>query len=189
MGLCASRCVAYVAICETHWLISSQALLYAHEDTDGYGQVLQSTLGIVFLATPHRGSDTANLANIFVTIAKTCQTTTTVGLRPMAARTDILEYLSRDSTALQSLITSDRHRLKLLSIVTFYESVNTPPLSSIVRQIKYNHQIFIANCWGPRLSIGHLQSLAYIMRKCSGCGKTIILFVVLNPRRRAATSR
>lgn len=122
-------------------LTSSQALLYAHEDAEGYGRILQSTLGVVFLATPHRGSDIANLANIFFTIANTCQAVTTVGLRPIAARTELLEYLTRNSKALQDLITSVRHSLQSLSIVTFYESRFMPPLSSLVsKQTRLNYK-------------------------------------------------
>ncbi|KAJ4158057.1 uncharacterized protein LMH87_008602 [Akanthomyces muscarius] len=113
-------------------IVCKQALLYAHEDAEGYGRILQSTLGVVFLATPHRGSDIANLANIFFTIANTCQAVTTVGLRPTAARTELLEYLTRNSKALQDLITSVRHSLKSLSVVTFYESKFMPPLSSLI---------------------------------------------------------
>lgn len=109
-----------------------QALVYAHEDTDRYGEVLQSTLGIVFLATPHRGSDTADLANTVCTIANNLQYIATATIRPRIARTDLLEYLTRNSKELQTIITSARHRLKNLSIVTFYENIAIPLLSSCV---------------------------------------------------------
>ncbi|KAJ6780959.1 hypothetical protein PWT90_06022 [Aphanocladium album] len=112
-------------------IVCKQALVYAHDDPEVYGKLLQSTLGVVFLATPHRGSDTANMGNIFYTIANTSQAIMTAGLRPTAARTELLEYLTRNSKALQSLITSSRHRLKNLSIVTFYENKFTSPLSSL----------------------------------------------------------
>lgn len=102
---------------------------------------MESTLGVVFLATPHRGSDIANFASIFCTIANTCQAVTTAGMRPIAARTELLEYLTRNSKALQNLITSVRHRLNILSIVTFYERRVTPPLPALVsNHIRLNHK-------------------------------------------------
>jgi hypothetical protein len=109
-------------------------LVYAHEDQHTYGRVLESTTGIVFLATPHRGSDTANLADVVYTIINTFMTIGTGGLRPKAARAELLEYLSRNSYALQDLLVSVRHRLQNLSVVTFYENRVMPPLSSLVNQ-------------------------------------------------------
>ncbi|KAK7409152.1 hypothetical protein QQX98_008645 [Neonectria punicea] len=47
------------------------ALVFAHEDDNTYGAVLKSTIGVVFLATPHAGSDGANLASVFLTIVNT----------------------------------------------------------------------------------------------------------------------
>ncbi len=138
--LFASRFVSFHYYNAYKVLISlSQALVYAHEDGKSYGQVLRSTIGVVFLATPHRGSDTANLANVIANIVNTCQAITTAGLRPAAARTELLEYLTRTSSALQSLLVSVRHRLQNLSIVTFYESRVTPPLSCLVsKRARFN---------------------------------------------------
>ncbi|KAJ3479534.1 hypothetical protein NLG97_g8298 [Lecanicillium saksenae] len=115
-----------------HMEDSTDALVYAHEDRNIYGEILQCTLGVVFLATPHRGSDTANLGNIFYTIANTSHAIMTAGLRPPVARIELLEYLTRNSKALQSLIGSSSHLLKNLSIVTFYENIVTPSISSLI---------------------------------------------------------
>lgn len=87
---------------------------------------------MVFLATPHTGSDSANLASVFLTIVNTFKATTTVGWRPRAARTELLDYLSRNSDALQDLLVSVRHRLHNVSVVSFYETQAMAPLSFLV---------------------------------------------------------
>lgn len=109
-----------------------QAFVYANEDKTRYGDVLQLTLGVVFLATPHKGSDIADFASVLVTILNTCQAVATVGLRPMVARADLLAYLNSNSDALQDLNRSALYRLEALTIESFYENKVTPPGSFIV---------------------------------------------------------
>lgn len=58
----------------------------------------------------------------------------TGGIRLSAARTELLEYLGRNSHALQDLIISVRHRLQNLSVVTFYENRVIKGLPSLVNQ-------------------------------------------------------
>ncbi|KAH7113664.1 ankyrin repeat-containing domain protein [Dactylonectria estremocensis] len=58
--------------------------------------------------------------------------TTTVGWRPRATRTELLDYLSRNSDALQDLLVSVRHRLHNVSVVSFYETQATAPLSFLI---------------------------------------------------------
>jgi hypothetical protein len=114
---------------------SCKALVYAHEDHQRYGMVLTFTIGIVFLATPHRGSDSADFANVVLSIFNTCLSITTAGFRSGVSM-DLLEYLGRNSKSLQDLLGSARHRLQNISIVSFYENRMTPPLSSLVGNIR-----------------------------------------------------
>ncbi|KAH7157846.1 ankyrin repeat-containing domain protein [Dactylonectria estremocensis] len=129
-GLLASGTRPIIFVCHSlGGIVCKQALVFAHEDDNAYGAVLKSTIGVVFLATPHAGSDGANLASIFLTIVNTFRSAATAGWRPRAARTELLDYLSRNSDALQDLVVSVRHRLQNLSVVSFYETQATAPLS------------------------------------------------------------
>ncbi|KAH7175932.1 Alpha/Beta hydrolase protein [Dactylonectria macrodidyma] len=112
-------------------IVCKQALVVAHEKDNIYGAVLKSIIGVVFLATPHAGSGGANLANVFLTIANTFRSTATAGRRPRVARTELLNYLSRNSDDLQELFVSVQHQLQNLSVVSFYETQATAPLSHL----------------------------------------------------------
>ncbi|KAH6986404.1 hypothetical protein BKA56DRAFT_613779 [Ilyonectria sp. MPI-CAGE-AT-0026] len=111
---------------------SSTALVFAHEDDNFYGEVLKSVIGVAFLGTPHRGSESAKLGSTLATIINICTKTSTAGMRPRAVRNDLLDDLSSNSNTLQDLLLSARNRLRNLTVVSFYETEATPPLSSLV---------------------------------------------------------
>ncbi|KAK5994802.1 Vegetative incompatibility HET-E-1-like protein [Cladobotryum mycophilum] len=108
------------------------ALVLAHQDDNLYSQVLRSIIGIVFLGTPHRGSDTANLGSILGTIVNICAATSTGGVLSRTVRTGLLDHLTRDSSVLQELLLSARNRFRNIAVVSFYETEPTPPLSTLV---------------------------------------------------------
>jgi hypothetical protein len=96
-----------------------------------YGKVLKSIAGVVFLGTPHCGSDVANLGIIVGRILNTCITAMSAGIQTRTIKTDLLEYLKNDSPELQSLANSVRNRLLGLTVVSFYENAKQPPFSSV----------------------------------------------------------
>lgn len=104
----------------------------AHEDNNRYGEVLQSIAGVVFLATPHRGSQSANLGHIVGTIVNTFRTTVTAGLGPRLVRTDLLQTLIYDNDTLEDLSMSARSRLGNIAVVSCYENEPTAPSQSLV---------------------------------------------------------
>ncbi|EXK26983.1 hypothetical protein FOMG_16422 [Fusarium oxysporum f. sp. melonis 26406] len=110
-------------------IVFKQALVAAHENDDLYGDVLKSVRGVVFLATPHRGSNAANLASICGSIVNSFAS---AGLGPKTVRTDLLKTLIYDSDTLQDLTMSARNRLGNIHVVSFYETLPLPmgPLSS-----------------------------------------------------------
>lgn len=89
-------------------------------------------IGVVFLGCPHRGSDLADLVSIFAKILNAGSTITSAGLRPRAVRSDLIEFLGRDSETLRDLLSSARDILDRIAVVSFYETETTPPLSSLV---------------------------------------------------------
>jgi hypothetical protein len=93
---------------------------------------LQSIVGVVFLATPHRGSQSANLGNIVGTIIHTFRTTVTAGLEPKSIRTDLLQTLVYDNDALEDLSMSARSRLGNIAVVSCYENEPMAPSPSLV---------------------------------------------------------
>ncbi|KAK6075641.1 ankyrin repeat protein [Seiridium cupressi] len=105
-------------------IVCKQALVCAHGDHLIYGDTLGAVKGIVFLGTPHRGSELADIGKVVGQIINT--------FLPNTTRTDLFTHLVKDSEALQDLASAFRHRLQGLEIATFYEVGPTPPLSSLV---------------------------------------------------------
>ncbi|ETS79976.1 hypothetical protein PFICI_07505 [Pestalotiopsis fici W106-1] len=105
-------------------IVCKQALVLAHEDDVIYRSTLKSVLGVVFLGTPHKGSEAADIGKIVGRIINLAV--------PKATRTDLLGHLGENSQALRELASSFRHRLCNLEVVTFYETQPIPPLSSLV---------------------------------------------------------
>ena len=105
--------------------------MFAHEDDAVYGRLLRSVAGVVFLGTPHKGSNAANLGSVIGRIINVFLATASSGLQTRTIRTDLLDYLKNDSQALQALSISVRNRLADLMIISFYESEVLPPFSSV----------------------------------------------------------
>lgn len=102
-------------------------MVFAHEDDTTYGAVLKSVIGIVFLGTPHRGSDLATLGSVVGNIINSLAV-----IQPGVVKRDLLDHLNYDSSALQDLVLSARNRLNNIAIVSFYETEPMPPFSSPV---------------------------------------------------------
>lgn len=107
---------------------SPKALIIAHESDRHYGSILQSCTGIVFLGTPHRGSDHASLGKIFAALINVLTFTS-------AMRTDLLRDLQTKSNTLQVISRQFVQRAKHLQIVSFYERKNTSMISSLVKKL------------------------------------------------------
>lgn len=106
-------------------------MIKAHE-FDYFADVLRAVRLIVFMGTPHRGSQIAaslaplaTFANFWLDISFTSNF---VG----SMRTDLINILSRDSVKLDEINDSFKQRTKGMTIISCYESVKPPGASSLV---------------------------------------------------------
>ncbi|KAI5459563.1 hypothetical protein BGZ63DRAFT_254666 [Mariannaea sp. PMI_226] len=106
-------------------IVIKKALVMAHENSQDFGAILDSTKGIVFMGTPHRGSDlipwSLMLANVI----------NHVPLRKKMHKA-LLRNLNSNSDMLMEISRQFLHRSSGLKIMTFTEQLIEPPLQSLV---------------------------------------------------------
>ena len=103
----------------------SQALLQAFIEPQ-YNEIHLHTLGIIFLGTPHRGSDKANYGRILARVA-----TAAMNKPP----SHLVNALHTNSDSLMRLSSDFRFRLPNYQVVSFYEMKPTKPFSTVVSLI------------------------------------------------------
>jgi hypothetical protein len=117
--------IASAVILERNKLVNVfKALIYA--ENDGQFHVLaNSTAGVMFFGTPHRGSEHIKYGNILQKLAN------------ITAKRDIsvMKKLQRDSDTLARLTIESRHQLSRYKVASFYETLETVigPISSLVK--------------------------------------------------------
>ncbi|KAI1176886.1 hypothetical protein F4777DRAFT_587643 [Nemania sp. FL0916] len=118
-GLLGSNHRSIIFLCHSlGGIVCKQALALAYQYNETYGSLLESVIGITFLATPHRGSEAASLA--------------LAGTKPRIIRTDLLDHLDYNSKELSQLELDSQKPLEKMKIVSFYETELTPPLSNLI---------------------------------------------------------
>ena len=110
----------------------SKALITAVIDKVDYGPIRDATKGILFLSTPHRGSDVtpwpklmSNVGNVIVTYTKSS------GFFGKF-RSDLVELLEKGSKELNTVGIEFRNQHKGITLVSFYETDSTPPFTDPV---------------------------------------------------------
>lgn len=101
-----------------------QALAVARLDAKDYPFIQESVKGIIFLSTPHRGSDSVKWPLLLANILNA----SSLG----SARKDLLKSLERNSEELLSISKNFRNQVEGVRIISFYEQNTTPPFSSLV---------------------------------------------------------
>lgn len=102
-----------------------QALVLAHDAMDLYGNILNSVKGVIFMATPHRGSELvpwAILLSNFVNVASFGR----------GIRKSLLRNIDRDSDMLGEISRQFTHRATKLKLMSFVEQQAEPPLTALV---------------------------------------------------------
>ena len=88
-----------------------------------YNQLLKSTQGVVFFATPHQGSDKAKYGDVLATVAAAVT---------QKAKTTMAAALREKSDFLFRLTDSFKFQTSSLKIVSFYELKPTAPSKTLV---------------------------------------------------------
>lgn len=107
-----------------------KALIIARLDAEDYGSIAESVSAILFLATPHQGSEHASLPAVLCSVANVALIGTTRFTGPM--RTDLVESLKKDSDNLNEISKDFRNQVKTIKIASFVEDVVIRPLKSRV---------------------------------------------------------
>ena len=100
-----------------------QALIAAHACPERYRKIEATARSILFLATPHRGSKSANIGSLLSHVAS---------LAFQNPSKQLLETLKHDSNILSSLSQDFQKIHSSFDIVNFYERRKTPGLKSLV---------------------------------------------------------
>ncbi|KAK5558288.1 hypothetical protein LTR46_003537 [Exophiala xenobiotica] len=111
--------------------IIEQAMVMAHE-FDYFADVLRATQLIVFMGTPHRGSQIAAALGPLATFANFWLDISLASIFTGSMRTDLIHMLSRHSVKLDEINQSFKRRAKGMTIISCYERVKPPGSSSLV---------------------------------------------------------
>lgn len=106
-------------------IVLKKALIIAHERSDRYSSISRDTFGVMFLGTPHRGSDNAFWGKLFGSLADVL----TLG----SVRTQLLDDLKPKSDCLGSICSQFVERGKSLHrIFSIYERLKIKGIPGLV---------------------------------------------------------
>lgn len=124
--------VSWLVICSPVWLSDvHQALILAREDPS-YAEIFRASRAIMFMGTPHRGSDIATAAVRLAALTNLGITVSGASFFVSPIRTDLLKTLARESPILGSIQDSFRHLVKNLIIISCYETEVIDGLQQLV---------------------------------------------------------
>lgn len=115
-------------------------LLHARNSAEGYHrEVLESTEGICFMGTPHCGSQLANWAKAFTSVAKLVKGTNNALVNVLRPQSEVLARIQQEfHTMMRARSLAGKHEMR---IVCFYEDLDSPmvgPVSDEAFGIKHS---------------------------------------------------
>jgi len=117
----------------------------AHEAEDFYGDLLRLTKGIIFMGTPHRGSDLVPWSLLLSNLIN-------VASLGRGIRKDLLKNLEKDGKTLMDISNQFVHRSTPLQIMSLVEQQVERPLNTLV-YISYTcarHLLLTSGRWFPK---------------------------------------
>jgi hypothetical protein len=105
-------------------IVLKKALIIAHERADRYSSISRDTFGVMFMGTPHRGSDVAFWGKVFGTMADVF----TAG----SIRTQLLQDLQPKSSCVGEICLQFVERSQYLRIFTIYERLKIKGIPGLV---------------------------------------------------------
>ncbi|KAF5535202.1 ankyrin repeat [Fusarium phyllophilum] len=140
-------------------LVVKKAIILAHEQQQTYTAMAESKIGIVFLATPHRGSSLATPGQFVAKLLRALQ----LGL---GTNTKLPTSLCPDAEILWDISSQFVHRATDIQIKTFYETDSCPSMSSLVVE-KDSAVLFYPNETAlPMLNTNHHTISRFSHRGC-----------------------
>ena len=118
-------------------IIVKQALVWAHREPQ-YQSIKDTTLGIVFFGTPHRGSDKANYGKILANVAAG------VMHKP---KSKLIDALRNNSDTLMTVTRQFKFDAPNIQILTFYETKPMSMFSSLVSVRDSGPLVHVTHCF------------------------------------------
>ncbi|EXK25027.1 hypothetical protein FOMG_18285 [Fusarium oxysporum f. sp. melonis 26406] len=106
-------------------IVVKKALIIAHNGSEVYAPILKATTGIIFLGTPHRGSDLVPWGILLSNLVGV----TSIGKN---IRKELLRTLNKDSDMLMEISSQFLQRATSLKIMSFIEQQVESPLTTLV---------------------------------------------------------
>ena len=101
-----------------------------------YDNIRTSVTAILFLGTPHRGSEEARFPLVLASIANVALAGTSRFVGSM--RSDLIKSLEKDSKILKDISTNFRNHTRDIKIASFIEQNRTPPAKNRVFPLSNN---------------------------------------------------
>ena len=112
-------------------------MILAHED-ERFAEILRTTAAIMFMGTPHRGSDIAASLSPLIEVVNFGLKYSGGSLITGSMRNDLINMLSRNSNALDEINESFMPRAKNIRIVCCYETRNPDNMNRLVSTVKWS---------------------------------------------------
>ncbi|TVY36127.1 Vegetative incompatibility protein [Lachnellula occidentalis] len=144
-------------------LVCEQALLYCREGEQNLGKVFQSTRGIIFMGTPHAGSDLADWGYRLAKLLNVVRGTNSALLDPLRQKSDVLRVVQQQ---FQQLLLQPGVGLK---VYCFFEEKDVVGVGRIVPE----HSAALDQYPNQSIAANHMDMTKFSGKLDSGYNKVL----------------